>query len=220
LRAPPKTSEDRRRILEDIQKNGGDIWAGQFLGWLGDAARVTEAVAAMASQALRHADTIAVFWIRTYGVLTDVRRAMERQRGTLVQLDGDLMPYARRTYLEPLNRIIELIEDIRAAFDTDELLWLEYRRNVECHPWQDKYRLRTKRDGSLDDERHHELLQGRRVVEDTQAALSRVVRRYNIDEDGIAIDFAKRIAAPLRELSNFAHRWNSRPIGHRDDGGR
>jgi hypothetical protein len=124
--------------------------------------------------------------------MTEIRASVEK----------DLKLYRRFESVAPTDDMVRTIpqtvaflaalDDLQTAFTHDELVYLEYRRHVEAHPWQHGYNLQLSKNGLVD----KKLVFGKQmVIEDIQAILQATIRKYGA-EDEIAIHFATR-AAPL-----------------------
>ena len=93
----------------------------------------------------------------------------------------------------------------RAALDEDERLWLHYRRDTECHVWQESYELQLGGKGRLKEERKFSLLGGKTLhVDEIDRRLRALLRQYNVNEPAMAVAFATklqpRIAAVLAAM--------------------
>ncbi len=196
---------DRARLLADVAKYGGDVHAQQERQWIRDAHFYTRKVAADGPAATP--ETRAVFWIRLVGLLKEVRQHLEEQQATFAEMmQGDPIAEAqlRLRYADPPRRILEAIAAVRATLNEDELLYAAYRRDVECHPWQDFYRLRVA-SGKLKDERT--VFGHSWKIEELDTALGRTLRSYGIDEAVIAVDFARRLSAPMERVFEASEAW-------------
>jgi hypothetical protein len=181
---------DQRRLRHDIRDHA-DIMAPQMAGWIRDAVRVSRQVA------FGNTDLIPVFWIRLYGVLADIG---DKVGGQIEMVIAAGVPLRE---LGPLNQALMALV---AVFTKDELIFLQYLRHVQCHPLQDAYRLKLTAKG-LKDEVKHRLLGDTKTLEETNAAIRRVHRRFGIDEDAIAADFAKRSYERLAQFQAASFAW-------------
>ena len=200
-RKPPKkppvlSADDKIRLLHDIERNNRTL-GHQFAGWIQDGARVTRMVAS------GNTDMIPVFWTRIYGVLTDIADQIDKSIAFIKDM-GALRPSNRDA--AAAVRMRSAIDELAAVFTDDELVYLQYRRHVECHPTQNHYRIRVTSKG-LDDQVHHRLLDATMSVEDTDAAILRVLKKQNINENLIAIDFATRAAQRFTHLETLTPDW-------------
>lgn len=128
----------------------------------------------------------ALYWVRTYAVLTEMRKRSEDMTKSLSDTAHEA--------------VVTAIEAIRTCFSEDELLYLEYRRHVECHLVQDGYRLQLDEEGKVIELRRRKLV-GRDVThDDTIAAIKRTLRRGK-SEHRIVVDFATRTLAALQKLA-------------------
>jgi hypothetical protein len=133
---------------------------------------------AMAAAAV---DTQTVFWIRLHGVLTEVGDSYEYVCN-LGSRDRDVLA------------VRDAIRALRAALDEDECLWVHYRRDTECHVWQDTYELGVGRRGGLREERRFALLGGKTLhVDEIDQRLRALLRSYDVNEPAMAVAFAKKL---------------------------
>jgi hypothetical protein len=114
-----------------------------------------------------------------------------------------------------VQRQIEAIEAVRAVFTDDEAVYLQYRRHVECHPYQDAYNVKLDSRGVTGDVKHH-LIEKTLTVEENDEFIGRVFRRYSDKLSTIQLaafvgnefefecmmfrDFAARALEPLSKL--------------------
>ena len=138
--------------------------------------------------------------------MVDVRNLLLHNRETLISSDERILrTFGLSTSLvSQIDEIIECIDAMYAAFNEDELAYLEYRRHVECHPLQDGYKMKVS-DGKIID-RTRKLTRRLWTHEEEDAALRRVFRRYGRifaagpDETPIAREFAARLTPILDRL--------------------
>jgi hypothetical protein len=209
----PKVKSKTKKALSDAdkarflraRKGYGDIVAQQILEWTSRARRCT---ASVASGDL-HPDIIAVFWISIYGLMTDVREHVVKQRETLTNTaETTLGAFGlSRSIASDIRRIVDRIDAIYTTFNEDELAYIEYRRHVECHPLQRGSEIAIQ-DGTIID-RPRRLTKRSWTYEDEDAALRRVIRTHGKirmtgpEEAPIAQLFARRLA-PLVGLIDEA----------------
>lgn len=182
------SSADHKALFKDINDHA-KIMGPQLANWLEDAVRVTQLVAG------GNRELIPVFWIRLFGVLHEINELVSRQRSFLAPQNDPAFG---------LDAVAEAIAILANVFSEDELIWLEYRRNVECHVFQDNYRLLKNNRPSK--KVVHKLVKRDKDVAATDEALSRVLQRYDA-EHLIALDFAKRAAIPLAQVQHAAVPW-------------
>ncbi len=91
-------------------------------------------------------------------------------------------------------------------FNKEELIYLEYRRNVEAHPFQDTFRHLSKSKIGFRKSRPVRILGDAEMeIQDLDSVIGGVIKRYSVNEDSIAFDFARRIETLVAELnSEFA----------------
>lgn len=184
--------EDRQRAIRDAQRYA-PIVCQQLNNWIIDAARVTSCVA--------NGNTSwgPLFWIRLYGVLFDITNYILEQVDFLNQLGAPTS--------DELTDLMNVLHDIRGHFTTDEGIFLQYRRHVECHPTQDAYRLLGRHKKGLRTEVRHHLIGEGLSVEETEEAIKRVLRDHNVDEKLLAQEFARRIEQSMSKLREASRLW-------------
>jgi hypothetical protein len=183
------STSDRERLVTAIADRG-DTRAQRALGCVQILNRTASQLASLPAAAAA-VDTQSVFWIRLHGVLTEVGDSYEHMCN-LGSRDRDVLA------------VRDAIRDLRGSLDEDELLWVHYRRDTECHVWQESYELQGAK-GRLKDERKFALLGGKTLqVDEIDRRLRAMVRKYNVDEPAIAVAFATklqpRIAAVLSAM--------------------
>lgn len=89
---------------------------------------------------------------------------------------------------------------IRDALSEDELIYLDYKRHCECHIHQDAYRLGIPKN-KLRTTRLFRMLGNQEItIETLDQKLSAILRKYGVNENAIAIDFAGRLSARIKAL--------------------
>jgi hypothetical protein len=180
----PLSPTNRARILHDININA-DTNSKLCANWIRDAVHATTEVAN------GNTDLIPVFRIKLYGIMADILAKLTESQSFLA--DNNIRP-------EPaVDAMIDAIKALAAAFDRDELIYIQYLRNTECHPVQDAYRLKRRGDGTLREfVEHHLLPKGPPVtVEETLASVRRVLLPYGANEHAIARQLARKALKPL-----------------------
>ncbi len=174
---------------------GADLPHTQIVAWTSDARRIAELAAAGAVEALP------VFWIRLYGVLKDIADLIEL---TMDHFDPSCaFPLAR---LGPdASALHRAIEALAAVYTADELLYIEYRRHLECHPLQ---RYRSQRSKLRSSTRTlSAVAAGQALTIDGAAAVSsELLSNLASSEAQIGAEFARRAVAHLRELEAATQR--------------
>ena len=186
--------QDRARLTSDV-RDRADLMQPQIANWLSDAVRVTEMVAK------GNTDIIPVFWIRMYGILADITDEITRQ------LDFATSMNVPRRKVSLLKGAIDVLAK---TFTEDELIYLQYRRHVECHPLQDSYRLKLT-GGGLQDSVFLRLPGKKTTVVFTTETIRSVLQRYGVAEHLIALDFAKRSLVPLSNVQKISISWFGPP---------
>lgn len=102
-----------------------------------------------------------------------------------------------------LIREVEAAKALKSLFAKEELVFIDYRRQTDCHIIQESYDVQLKKNNQIKYERNMPIL-GPGVslpIKDIDKMVHDLLRKYNpnlflhIDETRIAIDFAKRIRA-------------------------
>lgn len=161
--------------------------------WIGETLLAAERAASGSPEAL------SLFWIRLYGVLTDAADFVALTCSDAEPYDGlCTFPLARgRSDASPLPAAMARL---RALFDEDDLLYIEYRRHVECDPFQSRYRGYRNRQG-VSAHVPSALLGGRPITRDhADAALARVLRKHDGCALRVGFALARRGIAALRDL--------------------
>ncbi|MFN0118180.1 MAG: hypothetical protein ACKVQC_07835 [Elusimicrobiota bacterium] len=134
-------------------------------------------------------EVIPIFWITIYGLLSDFADFIEEHAEFMAKHPDRVKKAGLK--IDELAPVQASLKNLLKVFDYDELIYLQYRRHVECHPLQSAYRLRV-RDGRLVDQVNHRLIKSVATVDETNAAIERVLLKFKIDENKIAENFAKR----------------------------
>ena len=185
------SADEREELKADILRHG-NIMGPQIRNWIRDAGHITGLVANGES------DLVPVFWIRLYGILNDVAEIVARQAEFLESM-GKEAPEC--------SRMEEAIDGLAKVFTDDELVYLQYRRHVECHPLQTAYRLDLTSKGLKDRVAQRLASKPSMTVAETDAAIDRVLTKFGIRETEIAIDFAKRALASVSFLQLASVEW-------------
>jgi len=90
----------------------------------------------------------------------------------------------------------DALRAVRAALDEDDCIWLHYRRDTECHVFQDAYDLSV-RNGKSKEQRRFELIEKTISVDEFDKRARAFLRKYNVNEPAIAVAFAKRLAPSI-----------------------
>jgi hypothetical protein len=169
--------------------------ASLLASWVGETLLSAERAAQGSPEAL------SVFWIRLYGVLTDVADFVALTLEDAAEADGLCMfPLAREAaQASPLPRALARL---RSLFEDDELLYIEYRRNAECDPFQTRYRARRRQASVLVPSA---LLGGRPVSSvEAEAAFRRLLLQHDLSEQRLGSELARRSILSLRALQAAA----------------
>jgi|ERR1700686_2009711 len=204
------SEEDRNRFIRDLADKVGDVAAAQGRQWVREANAYTVKLVAERERATPEART--TFWIRICGVFaevhTDVVSKLDFVSSWPSQQPGSVAEAALkaefRGYLASLTRLADRISDAKATLTPDEMLYMLHRRDVECHPWQDAYRIRVRKDQLIDT---RNVFGKAWKVEEMDAALKRILLQYQINESAISAAFAERLAAPMARIFEASERW-------------
>lgn len=187
------------RGVDGLRLSGGplrhrDAPLRQLATWVGETLQTAERAAAGSSESLP------LFWVQLYGLLTDVSDFVQ----LTVQEDHDglcMFPLARgQAQSSPLPLALDLLTSL---LDEDDLLYVEYRRHVACDPFQAKYRIRRGRHGM--GHVPSALLGGRPVtIDQAECAFQRLFGKHGHDEERIGSELARRVLPALRALDAAA----------------
>jgi hypothetical protein len=186
LADPKLDCAERRRRIGAVALNG-TVHSRQEMGWLRDAARVAKLVAD------GNTDLAPVFWIRLYGIVREVYERLFESHAFRAQI-GAL----------PNPDIVEFLaatEKVAALFSDDERLYIQYRRDVECHPLQNAYEFKVGKKGQAIETFRHTFLakQVSVTLADFDAAVGRVLASAP-NEVELAKSFAARCWLELTGL--------------------
>lgn len=187
--------EVEARLLQDIRDRGGDLFAQQLAQWVGNTAWCADQLVEPSTACQSVA---ALFWIRLYGTLCDVRKALRRHQA----LHSD----AGVPEDHLLAAAAGALDAITDNLTQEELLYIDYRRQVECHPVQDAYRLQLRNDGHLRDERRSSIA-GEVPLDDAYRIARDIERRFNFDAVAVAAFFATRVKAYLDRAVESVHAY-------------
>ncbi|MER2566420.1 MAG: hypothetical protein ABTQ32_37205 [Myxococcaceae bacterium] len=184
---------DRDRLLADINANSGDIWAKQMVQWVGEAAHYAQRVSSL--ELASSSEERALFVIRGYGTLDEVRGAFAAQVARLLEMGatestGQLFNHLRDTkrFVEELNVAIE-------SLSREERGYLRYRRDTESHPALNRYRLAVKKDGTLREEVR--IFDQVWTVENFDDEMRGLLRLHG-SEPQIIVSLAKKLSGPFQ----------------------
>lgn len=196
----PLSAPDTQRLKDAIYERS-EIRAHQARQWVSELVRVSGTIAAQGTAA--GADTITAFWIRLFGVLSEVGESYEYVCKLADDCGASDTPLARDGRM-----VRDALRAMRDSMDEDELIWLHYRRDCECHVWQKSYELGRTKNG-LKEKRGFDLLGGKELtVDDFAKRASAMLRKHGVNEPAMAVHFAKlvlphaaRVFEALRALS-------------------
>ncbi len=176
------------------------IHGPQQLNWVRDLTELTKEIAEKPSVGAERLH--GALWLRLFGVLVDIRQWLE---GIVSQCNG--VTGQPGSILFHISSQLSAIEHLRAQFDEDELLWVEYRRHVEAHVWQRGFEPEWRNNGTALKDSYASKITGQIYgIDDLNERLSRVFARYET-EARITVDFATRLRGPASSLLAATERF-------------
>jgi hypothetical protein len=196
-REGPKPARQPKQPKELSEADKVEMWfaisdraetkAQQMWNWVQELNRTAVTVAALGKAA--GVDTITAFWIKLHGTLVEIGRYYEDMCSRM----NPLTPTASRN-VKDVHAVKAAITAMRDSLDEDRLIWVHYRRDVECHVWQTLYERRVHK-GKIDRHREFALLGGKRLHVDEFSKRARaLLRKYRVDEPLMAVHFAQIVA--------------------------
>jgi hypothetical protein len=179
------TQDEKERLTKAIFDHG-DIRARLSLQWVQQLAYLSDKLAH--EQSLPLPETQTAFWIRLHGVLVDLYKYYDDCH-TLLAGDPSLPP---SQIAHEVAQIRAELKAARDAFDDDEKIWIHYRRDTECHIWQDSYEL-TIHKGKLKEHRTIALLGTVLRIDEINRRSRTLLQKHRIDEAQMAVDFAAKV---------------------------
>ncbi len=180
------SADEKERLKKAIYERS-EVRARQALQWVQELVRAASELSARGTAA--GVDTTTVFWIRLYGVLDEVGGSYER----VCKLANDCGVGNSKLAIESRG-VRDAIRAMRDSMSEDERLWVHYRRDTECHVWQESYELGRRKNG-LKETRKFDLLDGKELhVDDIDARARTLLRKHGVNEPELAVYFATLIA--------------------------
>lgn len=177
------SDEDKARVWLAISERS-EVKAQQLFNWVQELDRTARTLATHGKAA--GVDTMTAFWIKLHGTLVEVARYYN----DMCEMMNPLTPTSSRN-VKDAHAVRAAIIAMRDALDEEQLIWVHYRRDVECHVWQTLYDLRVK-DGKVQDHRKFDLLGGKRLHVDEFSKRARaLLRQHKVDEPAMAVHFAQ-----------------------------
>lgn len=204
LNLPP----EQQKLLNRSLATKAGIQVAQRRQWVESTVYYTDRLAKLGKGA--GAAEIGFFWIRLYGLFADIRRNFEEALKAINDTyAGRPLPPSAQPVQDILKRPLFVLDKAMKLLSEDELLFLKYRRDTEAHPWQDGYDL------DLTGKKGHKQLRktcpvfGRNwQIEELQDRIRQVHRKYRMDDDAAAVDFARRVQPVMHELlAEFMLGW-------------
>ena len=147
-----------------------------------------------------HRHAAALFCVRLYGTLREVHPAVREGVESFGEQPGpDELEAAYDELLAALN-------DLRAVLSREELLWLEYQRDAESHPWLSAYDHRhfKRREDGIRQSRNSEFIGGSVPLVDYKNAIKALTMGTTVDL--AAVSLARKTAPALRRVLDAARR--------------
>ncbi|NOK36528.1 hypothetical protein HMI49_25295 [Corallococcus exercitus] len=194
---PKLTAEENKRLLQSYGHNA-DPRGKQLAQWVLSTAHYCECLTVRGMEAT-HAECV-VFWFRLYGLFDEVRDDLIKKAnfGDTVIASGQAPQSFQLDIETKVKPALAAINKAFALFSEDDLLYLQFRRDVEAHVWQDAYRLRMKGQKSL--------ITTRRVfgvdweLDVLHERIEQMLQRFARDERALAVDFARRLHPVMPEV--------------------
>lgn len=185
--------DDRERLKNAIVERS-EIRAQQALQWVRELYRVAGELSARGTAA--GVDTQSIFWIRLHGVLVEVGENYEDSCKLMAEYGVTTLSIGRHTLA-----VRDAIRAIRDSMDEDERLWVHYRRDTECHVWQESYELSLrKKSGTLKEVRAFALLGKELHVDDIDKRARALLRKHGVNEPAMAVHFAKLVVSHVAKV--------------------
>jgi hypothetical protein len=166
---------------EWMQQRGINLWLTETVGLANDAAK-------------EELDDwrVYMFWVRLYGVLSDLR---EHWKKVIAQR------HARGLETVRFESLVAATDEVRESLTEEHALCLEYRRHWVAHPVLNDFRISEGPKG-IRDSRGAKLLEGRSTrIDEYDDALTRLVQ--SDDHKGNARDIAAAVIPALHRLCNL-----------------
>ena len=158
----------------------------RMLHWLRSADHVTGRVASGTSIY----EEQAVFVVRLAGILIDLR---SRFAGPVLT-PAEISASDARAQLREQHRgaVVDAIAALYALLTEDELLWLELRRNEQCHPFLDGYRPKASA-GERWDQRRSSIIDNRVIPLDEIMQRCAALEEANDGFTRVAVSIARKV---------------------------
>lgn len=195
----PELSADEKRSLEHVLRRQDNVLARR-LQWVGDLA----SLARYCDRFRQQPDMAAMFWIRLYGVLTEVLETQQRELERIadeflgVDLDAPEWEGVKGT-LGGVQVMLTALADLRGALSRDDLMVVEYMRHAHCHVGVDTQLEQL--------EGHYRLA----PAEETAAEIRAVVAARlasTAGDIGAAIELAARLEGAIERLRDATETAN------------
>lgn len=182
---------DRNRLLWWHVAHGGDR-PREAMQWITSLRDVIDSLMTTPQPALA-----SLFWLRLEGTLDEFRDGYAPKElrpptdpKDAREADGFAL---EQMYAELATSVYSACQHLLDEFTRDELLYIEWRRDTEAHPWVDSYDLRPKRSGTtveLRDARCYALVDGPVPHDELRTAKSVVAGSRSVID--VAVAFAMR----------------------------
>ncbi|HUJ28405.1 MAG TPA: hypothetical protein VLW85_20425 [Myxococcales bacterium] len=196
----PELSADEKLSLEHVLRQQDNVLARR-LQWVGDLA----SLARYCDRFRQQPDMAAMFWIRLYGVLTEVaetqQRELERIADEFLGVDLDAPEWdGVKAMLGGVQGMLTALNELRGALTREDALLVEYMRSAHCCVGVDLYIEQQSGNFRL-------AAPGETAAEMRQVVAARLAATAG--DIGAAIDLAARLEGAiekLREATETAHR--------------
>ncbi|MCB9061536.1 MAG: hypothetical protein H6622_08450 [Halobacteriovoraceae bacterium] len=210
------SDNDKQKIIDCIEEHI-TVDAKQIENWIGHLSYISDSLIDE-SMSDHHASLENLFWIRLFGLIVEIQENFQVSNDIL-----DVTTYDEFTVKYPnlaennqlLNyvfKILDLISLIKSKFNERELIAIDNYRQTNCHVLQKHYRLKVKTKNnrtSLDENYKVKTIPKSFNVKKLKSELDALIQSYNGSTIDVAIDFAKRINDPVKELYSFYKKLNS-----------
>lgn len=157
--------------------------------------------------AVGEADVV-LFWVRLWGIVVEFPghfEASARVFGDLSPAQVERLAHGARAVARWHHRAAPAVAEIRRRLSDDMLVYLEWRRHVECHTKQSAFMVQLNgKPGAWKNAKlssHLHTLQRRVSVEEAWSALERISAQYGENDDhAVARAVAQAIDEPAYEL--------------------
>jgi hypothetical protein len=144
------------------------------------------------------------FWIRLYGVITELLGRFRKTADAEPRSDKSSLVYR---YFAASKEVFDACEAVKDSLSDDELVCLALLRQTYAHIYQDGFEYQIERGNPAKNQRatirRKQMVKtvGRHVhVDAAHETLDRVYRRYGFDDQRVAVNFAHKVGAAVNRL--------------------